>query len=277
MDVAIWPARGTDHLGTTGGAAPGDRHLSSRQSGPTLYECARSVASWFGLLLVRGLALLTSVGGGAQDRTMFRSSRIVRRRALVVMLGVVLVFAAAVPADASHYVIMMPVPANPYCSLDDACRADNHDHYVYIGYLGPTFRQGVTSTLNGSYDTTDLDVHYVGSPTASTDVIYHYLDLPGTTSGLYQCRDPRGYDCGRADVYFDSEQVCDPYCSDNDVRAVACHETGHSVGLVHGDEAYDHPISNTTGSLYCMQTDTGGLPVPYQLGSHNADQINVVY
>lgn len=192
-------------------------------------------------------------------------------------LALTLVLGLTDIAGASHYVNMMPVPRDPVCTLDNACRADNSFHTVYIGYLGPTFRQGVTETLNLSYDTTDLDVGYVSSPTSATDVIYRYQDLPAGTAGEYDCEDPGGYDCGRATVFFDSTEVCGFGCSAHTVRHVACHETGHSVGLVHGEDAYDRPIPNDATSLYCLQTGINLITAPYALGSHNADQIDVVY
>lgn len=101
--------------------------------------------------------------------------------------------------------------------------------------------------------------------------------LRGTTAGEYGCEYTLGYACGRGHANFDADEICYYGCNDSELRAVVCHETGHSVGLVHGEDAYDHAISNQTGSLYCMQTDINPLLLPYQLGSHNADQINVVY
>jgi hypothetical protein len=54
---------------------------------------------------------------------------------------------------------------------------------------------------------------------------------------------------------------------------LACHETGHAVGLLHGQDA-SPAQSNTEYWLFCMQDPVGpGVG----LGAHNAAQINAVY
>lgn len=57
-------------------------------------------------------------------------------------------------------------------------------------------------------------------------------------------------------------------------RALACHETGHAVGLTHGNLA--SPItSNTNSDLGCMVTPLNtSLP---NLGTSNVANINATY
>jgi hypothetical protein len=55
---------------------------------------------------------------------------------------------------------------------------------------------------------------------------------------------------------------------------LACHETGHAVGLTHGIDAA--PVeSNTASELGCMETPDSGTRST--LGSHNRSEINSVY
>lgn len=58
------------------------------------------------------------------------------------------------------------------------------------------------------------------------------------------------------------------------LTAIACHETGHTVGLLHGDNAIP-TVPNQTGSLMCMKKTVSSADYP--LGSHNAAQIDTVY
>jgi hypothetical protein len=63
--------------------------------------------------------------------------------------------------------------------------------------------------------------------------------------------------------------------SQNYARALACHETGHAVGLLHGEDAYTSGIRNDDSRLGCMVTPVNGdLRL---LGSNNVANINDVY
>lgn len=57
-------------------------------------------------------------------------------------------------------------------------------------------------------------------------------------------------------------------------RALACHETGHAVGLLHGGNA-DPIVSSTDSRLGCMRTPFDADS--YTLGPHNVAQINETY
>jgi hypothetical protein len=52
---------------------------------------------------------------------------------------------------------------------------------------------------------------------------------------------------------------------------LACPESGHAVGLTHGEDA-SPAVSNTADSLHCMRRPDA--EADRWLGQHNADQIN---
>ncbi|MFI6288960.1 hypothetical protein ACIBCM_30160 [Streptomyces sp. NPDC051018] len=56
-------------------------------------------------------------------------------------------------------------------------------------------------------------------------------------------------------------------------RGPICHETGHAVGLLHGNTACPR-LSDTHPALGCMQ-----MPPPWSasLGANNKENINRVY
>lgn len=56
-------------------------------------------------------------------------------------------------------------------------------------------------------------------------------------------------------------------------RELACHETGHTVGLTHGDWAWPI-VSNGDPRLSYMRTPRGGVAV---LGLYNSAAINNAY
>jgi len=71
------------------------------------------------------------------------------------------------------------------------------------------------------------------------------------------------------------DQHYNAYRSDTPGRGLACHESGHAVGLTHGSDA-SPKVSNGENSLGCSQepvpaTNTG------QLGGHNRALIDGTY
>jgi len=119
--------------------------------------------------------------------------------------------------------------------IDPFCLTDGADVYVYVGNLGPRFQDATELALTGSYNTTNLDIHYSGSQTSNTDVYYEYASLP-------------------------FPQL----------------ESGHSVGLTHGDQA-SPTASNLDANLGCLRTPLRRSSPYYALGSHNVGQINGEY
>jgi hypothetical protein len=198
-------------------------------------------------------------------------------RALAVFLvSVGITLGPASPARASHFDNIFP---NGYydCYIDPICLTDSADVFVYVGNLGPRFQDATELALNGSYDTTALDISYSGSQTSNTDIYYEYASLPFPTLGTARCMDPvNSLRCNQHRVRYDSDQACSSSCSDNFLRSIACHESGHSVGLTHGDQA-SPTVSNLDADLGCLRTPLRRSSPYYALGGHNAGQINGEY
>jgi hypothetical protein len=132
----------------------------------------------------------------------------------------------------------------------------------------------VFSTLFGSYDTTDLDVSLASGHTASVDVFYDYGDVPdvpeGAAVGLWSCQTWNGHRCDHGHVIFDGAQISG--YSDDKLKWLACHETGHSVGLTHpSDDSDGLPVGSTV--FACMRYS----PFPSNLGGHNVGHIDGYY
>jgi hypothetical protein len=119
---------------------------------------------------------------------------------------------------------------------------------------------------------TNLEVQWDASPVytgdSETDVIYQWEDIGGPGAGVTWCDDAK-----------DGTDECDQHYVryDDDVLPLLeyiCHETGHAVGLLHGD--LSHPkVGNTEGVLGCLMTPSvSGVDF---LGAHNVGQINSTY
>lgn len=129
-------------------------------------------------------------------------------------------------------------------------------------------------TWNFSYTTTDLNVSYTTS--SSADARYSNTNSlsPGLI-GLYSCTDADSVDvCDSALIVYDGGNMADEYYdTTTEWRALACHETGHAVGLTHQNDAY--PYNETAANAACVQT-----PVPRTtntVGGHNVAHINTYY
>jgi len=156
------------------------------------------------------------------------------------------------------------------------CQTDNRDLWVWFqSSVNDRVRTTVHSSLDGSYDGTDLVIHYEDDPVYSgsgeTDVIYQVSTsgFSGSTIGLTWCNDDatNSDDCDQQYVRFKSSSVVD--------RELACHETGHAVGLLHGSGASPTEANSNGEILGCMETpDTGSRPY---LQSNNVDNINDTY
>jgi hypothetical protein len=152
-----------------------------------------------------------------------------------------------------------------------ACQTDNSSlTYFSQGSLAPYSRTQVTSVLNNQFNPTDLNVSYESPPSytggAETDIIFLLETLPPGIAGWTRCDDP--IDSVKCDQHYVS------FASDYWAQRITCHETGHGVGLTHGQQA-SPAISNTDTSLACMKTadnyNSNGL------GPHNNGQINGTY
>ena len=171
---------------------------------------------------------------------------------------------------------------NPPCvdgSVGDTfCRTDNAYVTVYRqSSLSSTGKANIGLTLDNSYAGTDLSVHYAGtagveySGSAETDIIYQQstTGLSSTTIGITWCNDAvAGFPSITCDQHYVRFRGSSP------TRELACHETGHAVGLTHGEDAAQ-PVYSDDPRLGCMVTPYSGTE-PY-LESNNVENINFVY
>ncbi|MFF4624776.1 zinc metalloprotease [Nonomuraea jabiensis] len=157
------------------------------------------------------------------------------------------------------------------------CQTDNREVYFYMDSSGEYKLESedqskVNAAIDGEYRPTDLAFHYDSSPvfegSAETDIIYQEgsTGIPDSADGRTWCNASGGerYNCDQQYIRIRG--------NGNYTYGLVCHETGHAVGLQHGD--YAIPMLNKTDSrLGCMTT-----PVQSNdLGSNNRENIDGTY
>ncbi|RKE23543.1 hypothetical protein [Streptomyces sp. TLI_171] len=149
------------------------------------------------------------------------------------------------------------------------CQTDNADLTVYLqGSLSSSAKSTIKSSLSSYYSPTDLAVSvkssgvYTGS--SETDIIYQSGTLSDSYIGMTWCDDAvTSIKCDQHYIRFNK------HFSIN--KSDACHETGHAVGLTHGNNASPRVDPNNT-IVGCMtEIDT------YYLGANNRAEINATY
>jgi hypothetical protein len=148
-----------------------------------------------------------------------------------------------------------------------SCLANNSTHYMSYD-LTSGWRTATESTRTQSFETTDLttiltvhdssDVHYYVETTAGASYIGKYFCATWGPSGI----------CNHAHVAYNGPNGSG--LSTSDLQSVACHETGHSVGLRHPE---DSNLPDDPSVYQCMVVNG----FPRFLGGHNADHINAYY
>lgn len=159
------------------------------------------------------------------------------------------------------------------------CQTDNSTLTVFRqSSVQTAMRDATTWSLNNSYNATDLNVSYPGTPSytgdAETDIVYQGLtNLPTGLWGQAWCNDAvSSTRCDQHYVAFNNTMLARSSTTATMRRSLACHETGHAVGLTHGNNAYP-AVSVDDPALACMIIN--GWPT--NLGSHNVGQINAAY
>ncbi|WP_179201116.1 MULTISPECIES: hypothetical protein [Streptomyces] len=174
---------------------------------------------------------------------------------------------------------------NPSCSEPGifssvtVCQTNNGSVYYNMDSSGEYELEAgdkdiVRDMLASQYSSTDLAIYYDSNPTfsgdAETDIIYQEgsTDIPDDADGFTWCNDDSPaaeYECDQQYIRIRGAGSYTP--------GLSCHETGHAVGLLHGDDASPQ-LLKTNSALGCMQT-----PVDYcePLGDNQADNINAHY
>ena len=139
--------------------------------------------------------------------------------------------------------------------------------------LTATGKARIDSTLSNEYNPTDLVVVYVNPADYDgpnyTDVIYQQstAGFAGTSWDAYSwCS--QGMNASRCHQHYVRFEF------DTFSEALACHETGHAVGLTHGSGASQN-LSNTDSRLGCMRTPTASGYT--DLKTDQVQNINAVY
>lgn len=210
-------------------------------------------------------------------------SRVTKRVSITTRTTAVclLVLGAAVPAHAHHGVDnAYQNPGLDDCRQgsprQDVCRADNATHTWFLsnGYSSSFLNAAVssmndwgTTDLNTARDTSlsylETDVHFWPDNTltdtntlANTDCL---TAVNWLRCGAYQVR-------VRPDVYQGGYNLA---------KAVVCHETGHTIGLLHGNQS-NPQVANQNLDLGCMRTQ----PLDGQMrfiGEHNLWEADRMY
>ncbi|MFC9704956.1 hypothetical protein ACFTWD_30155 [Streptomyces sp. NPDC056943] len=167
------------------------------------------------------------------------------------------------------------------------CQTDNADVYFYMDLsdgagdgrdnkLEPGDQAVVRSVMANSYNGTDLNTYYDATPVFSgdseTDIYYEEDTPPPGLIGIAWCNDDSpapAYSCDQQHV-----RIAHGYYDYQYSYGLVCHETGHAVGLLHGENAYPSVDNNDHDILHCMvksDDTTRGL------GPTNVANINANY
>lgn len=156
------------------------------------------------------------------------------------------------------------------------CQTDNGGVSVFMqSSVSAAMEPLIERALDNSFDPIPgISITYVSTPTysgsAETDIIYQQGTLPSGVVGMYWCNDAvdsSQYRCDQGYVRFRASTTYER-------RSLACHETGHAFGLLHGANA-SPTTSNTSSKVGCMRTPFSESA--YVLGANNAGQIEETY
>ena len=103
----------------------------------------------------------------------------------------------------------------------------------------------------------------------STDVVWKDADLPAGTRGTTSCRifNSAGH-CDRNDVTLDPAEINIGSNDEEDTTKTACHEAGHTVGLMHGSGGGDGRADD------CM---VSGESTRVTYSSHHRGHVNAYF
>jgi hypothetical protein len=186
---------------------------------------------------------------------------------------------AVTPSAWAHHSPMdnlFPTLNDGGCVYLSVCTTDNSSvtWYAYSSgsmALNAAARANISSIISGQFHPTDLNFSVQSPPVLSgsgeTDIVFERVALVAPYLGRARCNDPNEgtHTCDQMYVQFTSDAWgANPY--------VACHETGHGIGLLHGEDA-DPPVANNNSYLSCMR-DPYNAAYSATLGAHNVSEID---
>jgi hypothetical protein len=214
-------------------------------------------------------------------------ARLKTRRARITVSAIaVLVLGTASAAIAAATDNMVPTNRYPnYCRAGNSsgngsvCQTDNGSVSWYMYPSVTKFASDVTAiraAIDGSYDPiSNLSFTYDSTPVkeggGETDIMYQEGDIlaGGNFLGYTWCDDAvdgQMYSCDQQYIRFRGDQID---------RSLTCHETGHALGLLHGNDASPWVDPTNASILGCMANPHDS--VNQYLGSNNVDWIHVTY
>jgi hypothetical protein len=156
------------------------------------------------------------------------------------------------------------------------CQSDNASVSYYMDSGGANKledddKRVVRDVIASEYAPTDLAFSYDSTPSWSgdseTDIYYSEASVPGSAEGITFCNAvaPRAYRCDQQYVRIEGGGHYTP--------GLACHETGHAFGLLHGNRSYPQ-VGMQDNRLGCMKKS---VDFDQPLGSNQKSNINSVY
>lgn len=179
-------------------------------------------------------------------------------RVMVILASGGIALGAAAPVSAENFA--------GCASSGNPCFANNSTHYMSYN-LTTGWRAATEATRTQSYETTNLVTILAAHD--SSDVYYEVETQQTNYYGIYFCVTPGSYGtCNHAHVTYNGPNGSG--LTSSELQSVACHETGHTLGLRHPDFI---PAPDDPNVYQCMVVN--GFPA--FLGAHNVKHINDWY
>lgn len=163
------------------------------------------------------------------------------------------------------------------------CNQGNADVRIFVKTtISDEGLTNIVNVLGWEFEPTDLTFYWEGSPVynapdalpsveGETDIIYERQSfMPAGFQGMTWCQDAH-LPLGPINRFCDQNYVA--FRSATPGTDIACHETGHAMGLTHGQQAAPAQ-SNLEPSFRCMRNFVAGDDF---VGPYNQQQINSKY
>lgn len=193
-----------------------------------------------------------------------------RKHLVCALVTLLLLVASAVPSNASNF-----TGASGLYGCSAGNMGDNATHSFWYEALTPATVTALNWTRTNSYNPTDVNTVNEDLKDPLTDVIANDADYEGVTCGqtwissisdvgllgYALCTALSGTKCQQFQLYFDNDFMGPATASQE--ATLACHEVGHSLGLMH-----------TNTGANCMQSPGVGSP---GLTTHDISHLNANY